>query len=95
MREAQKQAQEMYAEARSAESYVAAEKCLRTAGEYQQKVQAWEAAELLGKAPTTEEAFLAEFDERLRHLPLPYLERAVSEYLSRVPGTTLVGVASA
>ena len=89
-REAQKQAVEMYAEARQAGSYVAAEKCLRSARELGEQLAILEKLETEGKGSMTEAEFVAVFQERLAALPLPYLEMAVEEYLRRIPGVRMV-----
>ncbi len=89
LREARRQATEMYAEARRDGSYVAAEKCLRAAAQHGQEITVLEAAELTGKGAQSEEAFVAELVERLNDLPTPYLELAVTEYLKRHPGMHL------
>ncbi len=89
LREAKRQAEEMYAEARRMRSYVAAEKCLRAASLMATEIATLEAAKLTSKGTMSEEGFLAYLDEQLVKLPTPYLERAVTEYLTRHPGVRL------
>ena len=90
LREGQRQAVEMYAEARHAGSYVAAEKCLHSAADMGTEIEALEKAEAAGQGALSEEGFLTRFDESLDTLPEPYLERAVACYLSRHPGMRLL-----
>ena len=91
LREAKRQAEEAYAEARaSGKSYVAARQFMAEAKKYTDEIDALEKAETATSGPLGEVEFLAMLDERLAALPLPYLERAVTEYLRRHPGVQLV-----
>lgn len=86
LRESLRGALSLYQSAKNGESYVAAEKALRSAVDIRASIEALEKAAREATGPLSEEEFLLRFDEHVEALPEAYLERAVQAYIARHPG---------